>query len=149
MINRGALNNAQATMVALAGPFTNLAFGAVSLLAIANGLIDPVAQPTLARAVAFFGFLQIVVFVLNMLPIPGLDGYAAVEPSLPQSTQQLMRPVKNYAFLILIFLLFYAEWAQGLFWGLVLAVLDVFGVDAQLFQDGLDLFRFWGDLSVF
>ncbi len=149
MINRAALNNVQATMVALAGPLTNLAFGAVSLLAVAYGLVDPVSQPTLARAVAFFGFLQIVVFVLNMLPIPGLDGYAAIEPSLPESTQQLMRPVKNYAFLILIFLLFYAEWAQGLFWGLVLAVLDVFGVDVQLFQDGLDLFRFWGDLSVF
>ncbi len=149
MINRAALNNVQATMVALAGPFTNLVFGAVSLLAIANGWVDPSTQPVLARAIAFFGFLQIVVFVLNMLPIPGLDGYAAIEPALPESTRQLMRPVKNYAFLILIFLLFYAEWAQRLFWGLVLGVLDVFGVDANLFQDGLDLFRFWGDLSVF
>ncbi len=149
MINRAALNNTQATMVALAGPLTNLAFGAVSLLVVANDLIDPVTQPTLAAAVAFFGFLQIIVFVLNMLPIPGLDGYAAIEPSLPESTQQLMRPVRNYAFLILIFLLFYAEWARDLFWNLVFTVVDPFGVDRFLFQDGLDLFRFWGDLSVF
>ena len=149
MINRGALNNVQATMVALAGPATNLFFGAVSLVAVANGFIDPTTQPILARAVAFFGFLQIVVFVLNILPIPGLDGYAAIEPSLPESTQQLLRPVKNYAFLILIFLLFYAEWARDLFWTFVLAVLEPFGVDGFLFQEGLDLFRFWGDLSVF
>ena len=149
MINRAALNNAQATLVALAGPFTNLVFGSVSLLAIANGIVDATTQPTLTRAVAFFGFLQIIVFVLNMLPIPGLDGYAAIEPALPESTQQLMRPVRNYAFMILIVLLFYVEWAQRLFWGLVLVVLDVFSIDNQLIQDGLDLFRFWGDLSVF
>ncbi len=149
MINRAALNNSQATLVALAGPFTNLAFGAVSLLAVANGVVDPVAQPALTRAVAFFGFLQIFVFVLNMLPIPGLDGYAAIEPSLPESTRQLMRPVRNYAFLILIFLLFYAEWAQRWFFGLVFFILDAFGVDNDLYREGYELFRFWGELSVF
>ena len=149
MINRGALNNVQATMVALAGPLTNLFFrrrqpgGRGQRSHRPDNPADPGPSRRLLRLPADRG-------VRSEHPAhPGLDGYAAIEPALPESTQQLMRPVKNYAFLILIFLLFYAEWARDLFWRFVLAVLEPFGVDGFLFQEGLDLFRFWGDLSVF
>ena len=129
LINRGALNDNQAVMVALAGPFTNLTLGIISLLAVSNDLVDAATQPVFASAVAFFGFLQITVFVLNMLPVPGLDGYAAIEPTLPESTRQLMRPVARYGFLILIFALFYVDWINRAFWDLVFFILEFFGVD--------------------
>ena len=31
---------------------------------------------------AFLGFLQVTAVLLNLLPIPGLDGYGALEPHL-------------------------------------------------------------------
>lgn len=148
LINRAALNDSQAVLVALAGPFTNLALGVISLLAVANNIVDATTQPVLASAVAFFGFLQITVFVLNMLPIPGLDGYAAIEPTLPESTRQLLRPVARYGFLILIFALFYVDWINRAFWDLVFFILERFGVDRGLYASGYDLFQFWGDLNV-
>jgi len=148
LINRAALSDGQASLVALAGPLTNLVLGVVSLLAVANDIVDATTQPVLASAIAFFGFLQITVFVLNMLPIPGLDGYAAIEPTLPESTRQLMRPVGQYGFLILIFVLFYVESANRLFWNAIFTILDVFGVDQGLYANGYDLFRFWGDFNL-
>jgi Zn-dependent protease len=147
LINRAALNDGQATLVALAGPFTNLAIGAVSLLAVSREIIDVSTQPVLASAVAFFGFIQIAVFVLNMLPIPGLDGYAAIEPSLPPSTRELLRPVSQYAFLILFLLLIYVDPVSDAFWNAILFIIDSFGVERSLWASGYQFFEFWRNLG--
>ena len=37
---------------------------------------------------AFLGFLQLTAAVLNLLPIPGLDGYGIIEPYLDPQTRQ-------------------------------------------------------------
>ena len=39
---------------------------------------------------AFLGFLQVTAVVLNLLPIPGLDGYGALEPHLSPETQRAL-----------------------------------------------------------
>ena len=55
---------------------------------------------------AFLGFLQVTAVVLNLLPIPGLDGYGALEPHLSPETQRALQPAKQWGFLILFILLF-------------------------------------------
>ena len=40
--------------------------------------------------VAFLGFLQVTAVMLNLLPIPGLDGYSALEPHLSPDTQRAL-----------------------------------------------------------
>ena len=147
LINRAALNDSQATLVALAGPFTNLLLGAISLLAVSQGVVDLQTQPVLTSAVAFFGFIQVAVFVLNMLPIPGLDGYAAIEPSLPQSTRELMRPVAQYAFIILLIALVYVEPVGQAFWSAIFFIIDFFGVERSLAGSGYQFFEFWRNLG--
>ncbi len=147
LINRAALNDRQATLVALAGPFTNFTLGALSLLAVSREIVNVNSQPVLASAVAFFGFIQIAVFVLNMLPIPGLDGYAAIEPSLPQSTRELMRPVAQYAFLILLVAFFYVDPIRDAFWQAIIMIIDVFGVEHSLWASGYQFFEFWRNLA--
>ena len=143
LINRAALNDSQATLVALAGPFTNLTLGGLSLLAVSRDLINVASQPVLASSVAFFGFIQIAVFVLNMLPVPGLDGYAAIEPSLPESTRQLLRPVAQYSFLILILALFYVDAVGRAFWNAIIFIVELFGVERALWLSGFQFFEFW------
>ena len=92
-INRAALRSrAAASLVSLAGPAVNLTLAAGCLTLLSSGTVDVATQPVLARAVAFSGFLQVVAFVLNMLPIPGLDGFGALEPFLPSIGAGLPRP---------------------------------------------------------
>jgi len=143
-INRSLLRSpAIASLVSLAGPLMNLLFSAVCLIPLSSGLITAAEYPVFAPALAFLGFLQIVAFVLNMLPVPGLDGYGAIEPFLPYDLRQLLAPVSRWGILILIGVLFYVPTARNLFWDTILALLGVFSVDRGLALDGWDLFRFW------
>lgn len=142
-LNRAALNEGQATLVSLAGPLTNLAAGVLAFATLSTGLIDRSAQPELAQAVALFAVFQIVVFILNMLPVPGLDGYGVIEPALPLSLRQLMKPVANFTFIILLILfLRVPEFSRLLFDGGRL-VARWFGVEEDLWRGGYDLIRFW------
>ncbi len=91
---------------------------------------------------AFLGFLQVTAFVLNLLPIPGLDGYGALEPHLSPETQRALAPAKQFGFFILLILLI----APGLnqwFWDIVLWFFDFSGVPRGLVGVGSSLTRFW------
>ena len=87
------------TLVSLAGPAANLVL-AVVLLALIRLLYDP-DHLVLWSGMAFLGFLQVTAVVLNLLPIPGLDGYDALEPHLSPETQRALAPAKQYGFFIL------------------------------------------------
>lgn len=142
-LNRAVMSDARASMVALAGPATNLVFGCVCLALLGNDVIDSTAQPTLAAAVGFFGFLQIAVFVLNMLPVPGFDGYAAIEPTLPAQTRELLRPLATYGPLIAILAIWRFEPLADAFWGAVTFITEAFGVRLDQWRCGYWQFRFW------
>ena len=116
LLNRGVLSDTRASVVALAGPLTNLVIGCLALGLLGFDVIDSTAQPNLAGAVGFFGFLQIAVFVLNMLPVPGFDGFAVIEPTLPDSTRQLLRPVATYGPLLAILAIWRFEPLGDAFW---------------------------------
>ena len=76
---------------------------------------------------AFLGFLQVTAFVLNMLPVPGLDGYSALEPHLSPQTQRALQPAKQWAFLILLLLLFTPQ-VNRWFFGVVVWFFDLSGM---------------------
>lgn len=143
LLNRAVLSDRRASVVALAGPATNLTIGLISLGLVGFDVIDGTTAPFLASAVAFFGFLQIAVFVLNMLPIPGFDGYAAVEPLLSPATQQLMRPVATYGPLIAILVIWRVDPVADGFWSAVTFITDGLGVELEQWACGLEQFRFW------
>ena len=130
----------QKTLVSLAGPFTNLVFAV--LLLVLTGLLAESTHGVFWGGMAFLGFLQVTAFVLNMLPIPGLDGYGALEPHLSPDTQRALEPAKQWGFFILLILLL----APGLnqwFWDIVLWFFDFSGVPRTLVQVGSQLTRFW------
>jgi Zn-dependent protease len=131
---------ARRTLVSLAGPAANVLL-AVLLLTLTRVFFDP-THAVLWAAVAFLAFLQITAMVLNLLPIPGLDGYDALEPHLSPETQRAVAPAKQYGFFILLFLLL----APGLnrwFFGFVLWLFDFSGVPHLLVAWGNSLTRFW------
>ncbi|TVS86665.1 site-2 protease family protein [Mycobacterium helveticum] len=131
---------ARRTLVSLAGPAANLLL-AVLLLTVVRLFFDP-AHAVLWAGVAFLAFLQLTALVLNLLPIPGLDGYDALEPHLSPETQRAVAPAKQYGYFVLLFLLF----APGLnrwFFGMVLWLFDLSGVPHVLVAWGDSLTRFW------
>jgi len=132
---------ARRTLVSLAGPAANLTL-AVLLLALVRLFYNPL-HAVLWAGVAFLAFLQITAVVLNLLPIPGLDGYDALEPHLSPETQRAVAPAKQWGFFILLFLLL-APVLNRWFFQMVLWLFDFSGVPHLLVAWGDSLTRFWG-----
>jgi Zn-dependent protease len=130
----------QKSLVSLAGPFTNIAF-AVLLLALTRLLYDP-AHGVFWAGMAFLGFLQVTATVLNLLPVPGLDGYSALEPHLSPETQRALEPAKPWGLFILVILLIATPLNQW-FFSAVDWFFDLSGVPATLWRIGSQLTRFW------
>jgi Zn-dependent protease len=134
------MTDKQRSIVSLAGPFMNVAL-AVILLVLTRLFYDP-AHLVFWAGVAFLGFLQITGAVLNLLPIPGLDGYGALEPHLSHETQRALEPAKQWAFFIFLLLLIATPLNQY-FFAMVGWFFDVSGVDPGLIGAGFSLTRFW------
>ena len=139
-LRTGFMTPRQRTLVNLAGPLANLVL-AVLLLAAARLFYDP-AHAVFWAGVAFLGFLQVTALVLNLLPIPGLDGYAAIEPHLSPATQRSLEPAKQFGFLILLVVLL-APSLNRWFFSIVFWFVDASGVPPGLAMAGAGLTRFW------
>jgi Zn-dependent protease len=134
------MTKTQRSLVSLAGPFTNFVF-AVLLLAL-TAVFGGQEHSVFWAGMAFLGFLQVTAFVLNMLPVPGLDGYSALEPHLSPQTQRALEPAKQWGLIVLVVLLFTPQLNRW-FFELVFWFVELFGVPGGLAMAGMDLTRFW------
>lgn len=139
-LRTGFMTPRQRSMVNLAGPLANLVL-AVALLVATRFFFDR-SHWVFWAGVSALGFLQVTALVLNLLPVPGLDGYAALEPHLSPATRRSLEPLRQWGFLILILLLAIPSLNRW-FFTVVFTVFDVSGVPASLALAGLDLTRFW------
>ncbi|MGV0811259.1 site-2 protease family protein [Mycolicibacterium boenickei] len=130
----------QKTLVSLAGPAANLVL-AVVLLTVTRLFYDQ-DHAVFWSGMAFLGFLQVTALVLNLLPVPGLDGYGALEPHLSPDTQRALAPAKQWGLFILLILLFTPALNRW-FFSVVFWFVDLSGVPGRLVAIGSDLTRFW------
>ncbi|MFN3742654.1 MAG: site-2 protease family protein [Anaerolineales bacterium] len=129
------------TALSLAGPAANLLF-ALFLSLILN-LFPQIGGKTLGPALAFLGLLQVSAVVLNLLPIPSLDGFAAIEPYLPLSFLERIAPYRQ-AFLWIFFLaLVYLPFLNAIFWMGIIFLTVMLGFPPDLLARGYDQFFFW------
>lgn len=135
-----SMSATQRTLVSLAGPAANLVLAVLTLTAT-RCYYDP-ARAVWWAGVAFLGFLQLTAVILNLLPIPGLDGYDAVEPHLSPETQRALAPAKQFAVFFLLFLFLAPALNRWLF-GIVYWFFDLSGVPHWLPAAGNALTRFW------
>src|SRR5262249_42040887 len=90
-----------ASAVSLAGPAANV------VCCVVLGLPFMIATPeptTMWAILAVSCFWQAIATVLNLLPIPGLDGYGALEPWLPAEVRGTLARFKPYGVFIIVFL---------------------------------------------
>jgi Zn-dependent protease len=139
-VRTGFMTPRQQSIVSLAGPFANLVL-AVLLLG-ATRLFGGPDHEVFWAGVACLGFLQVTALVLNLLPIPGLDGFGAVEPHLSPANRRALEPAKQYGFLILLVVLLVPALNQW-FFSAVFWFFDVSGIPRWLVGQGLNLTRFW------
>ncbi|GAA2816695.1 site-2 protease family protein [Saccharopolyspora taberi] len=138
-INHSALRTRRIeSAVSLAGPLTNLVLG-VALTAVVASV--PMA-PGLGAGLSYLAFLQVIAFVLNILPIPGLDGYGAIEPWLSGQARQFGEKARPWAPLVL-FALILATPVGAMFFRVSYLLFDVVGGNLELTIDGMSTFRFW------
>ena len=123
--------------VSLAGPAANLLLAYVLVLALDSDAVPIGAAP----AVAFLALLQVTAVLLNLLPVPPLDGYGAIAPFLGAR----LRLAFNRFGAIGLFVLFGVLWlvppAYNLFWKTTFALADALGVPLALAVQGLRQFK--------
>jgi Zn-dependent protease len=138
-INHGAIRSrAMQSLVSLAGPVTNLVIGA--LLTTAVALVPMPAG--LMVGLSALAFIQVLAFVLNILPIPGLDGFGVLEPYLSMPARRLAARVRPWATIVLFLLIIGLPGVSTLFFQVGSAVFGAIGghVDYALYGYGRLLF---------
>ncbi len=148
-INRAAIRSRLMNVaVSAAGPIANLLFAVLLtipffVLKPEFALFDFAGGPFFWVALATQVLLQLSAIFINLLPIPGLDGYGILEPLLPDNIVMALWPIRRFGIMILIALFWYVEPFQEWFWTSIFDVLTFLGIDPGLAGAGLELLQFW------
>lgn len=129
------------TLVSAAGPATNVLFAIGLAAPFAVGLDGP-GRADFWAALALLAFLQVTASLLNLLPVPGLDGGNMIQPWLSAQWRRGYDLMAPYGF-ILLFALLWDDRVGYWFFQAVFAVSDVIGLPPYRYAQGLDLIRFW------
>jgi Zn-dependent protease len=126
--------------VALAGPAANLVVAGVLVLALGADVVPVNAAP----AVAFLALLQVTAILLNLLPVPPLDGYGAVAPFLPGRLRMTFGRWGSISLWVLLAVLWFVPAASAWFWTTTFRVAAAIGVPLALAVRGLRDFKIFG-----
>jgi Zn-dependent protease len=135
-IDRGALRSrAWDSAVSVAGPLGTL----VCLLLIATPFLVPGHRDWITttnagffEGLGFLGFIEVIALVLNLLPVPGLDGFGIIRPWLPYSVQGLANQYGQLGILAVFAALWFLPPVRDTFFPFVLQLTAMFGIDQTL-----------------
>ncbi len=126
--------------VSAAGPTMNLVFlvGIGGMLLLVND-----GQAAFVSALAFLGFLQATALLLNLLPVPGLDGFGILQGVLPANARAALAPISRIAVLAFFAVIIAAPQLLTPLWNAALDLCDAVGIRGPSIGAGYQLFRFW------
>jgi len=143
-INHSALRSRTwDSAVSLAGPFGTLLCGLVVAVPflVPNHLQWMAEHVSFFGALAFLGFIEGIALLLNLLPIPGLDGFGIIRPWLPYSVQDLANRFGQGAIISVFIVLWFVPSVSHVFFGAVLQVTSIAGIDPSLIIIGQSQMR--------
>ncbi|MFN8398682.1 MAG: Clp protease N-terminal domain-containing protein [Anaerolineales bacterium] len=132
------------SLVSAAGPIANLLLAMALALPFANFpfffFFVSVPQKFL-MAIAFLSFLQITSIIINLLPIPGLDGFGIIEPFLPREFMGIASFIRPFSFLILYLFVFIDSPISDAFWQSIWEITNLLSPNLAYYaNEGLKLF---------
>jgi Zn-dependent protease len=130
------------TGVSLAGPAANLALALACAAPFILGVANEDSPHPAWAILAFCAYLQVSAALLNLVPVPGLDGYGALEPWLPWSVRDALAPFRRYAMFVLLALFMGTPFGSWFATG-VISVLDGLGIPGEQLRAGYKAFFFW------
>jgi Zn-dependent protease len=131
------------TWVALAGIAMNLAIVWVISAFFKFGVLKNDETDLASVSLGFLLQLQVSAIILNLLPVPPLDGFQAIAPWLPPDLRDRMFAVSSSSQWILFLALRYVQPINELFWNAVNFIVRFFGVDPYIGAVGYHAYRFW------
>jgi Zn-dependent protease len=145
----------QQSAASAAGPVVNVGLAIVLLLIAKTHRLDTASflndllggQTTTLHgrfwaAVAFLGFLQVTAALLNLLPIPGLDGWGIIEPYLDPQTRHGADKIKPWGMIGVIVLLQFNQ-LNARFFDLAQWLYERTGANYGMADVGRHVFQFW------
>jgi Zn-dependent protease len=88
------------------------------------------------EALAFLGFVQVFALLLNLVPIPGLDGFGAIRPWLSYSVQATANRIGFFGILVVFLMLWYVPPIRDTFFLTIFQITDHLGIPAGLIVSG-------------
>jgi Zn-dependent protease len=132
------------SLVSAAGPLANfvcLLFLALPFGKLAFYFIFSRAPLEFLSALGLLALLQMVALFINLLPIPGLDGFGILEPFLPREWVGFASSLRPFGFLIVYFLLSMNSPISDFFWDNVWSAMDLVGPNLAYFaNEGVKIF---------
>jgi len=125
------------SLVAAAGPATNLVAGVVI------ALIATPFDSAMGAALSFLALLQFVAGLLNLLPLPGFDGYGILGPYLPRRLTAVLARWGTWVPLAVFGVIFFAPGVMSALFDAGYGLLSLAGGSSQLAALGAGLFQFW------
>jgi Zn-dependent protease len=131
------------TAVSLAGPLANFILVIILGALFKFDVVQADPNNLLSVSLAFLLHLEISAIVLNLLPIPPLDGFGALAPWLSESARQNAYRNASVTFFAFFIALSFVPAINEAFWETVYAINSLFGVPRELVRVGFNTYRFW------
>jgi Zn-dependent protease len=131
------------TWVSLAGPAMQLPIIIVISAAFKLGWLQNDPESLASVSLGFVLQLQISSLILNLLPVPPLDGFQAIAPWLPEEPREKLYAASNQTIWIVFLALWFIRPLNSAFWNVVYFFSDLLGVDPYVGHVGWKAFRFW------
>src|SRR5439155_11501857 len=96
----------------------------------------------LFEAFTLLGFLQATALILNLLPIPGLDGFNVLRPWLPRGWTGNLRKIEGLVMIGLLLVIFYVPGASQQLFDAAAVLSAAMGLDIDALRGGWRLFHF-------
>ncbi|UQU63283.1 site-2 protease family protein [Couchioplanes caeruleus] len=152
-------SKAKESLISAAGPATNVVFALLLAAPFAFGagrdidlyrdgsgeIVVGGSHGAFWAALAALAFLQVTASLLNLLPVPGLDGGNIVHPWLSAPYKRAYNLFAPYGF-ILLFVLLWQSRINVYFFTLVGWIAGALGLPDGLGEVGLFYMRFWSEL---
>jgi Zn-dependent protease len=141
-VDHGAIRGRlRESLISLAGPLVNVLCLLATAAPFALGA-DVNGHLVFYSALAFLAFLQLTAALLNLLPMPGLDGGNTLRPWLSYEYQRFFDMIAPWG-MMLIFVLLLSPVLNLFFFTVVFGLGDLVGLPRGLVELGRAFFQFW------